>query len=207
MQLALMAHFNHPAELRTSGRSGGGASRIRETGAQIRTQTPLLNHINADSQLLADMWAEQTQAGCVPYYLFVARDTGAKRYFELPLVDCQEIFRGAYAKVSGVARTVRGPSMSAGPGKVQILGVSEFRGEKLIVLALPPGPGSRSGWASRSSPSTPTARAGWTSWSRPRATSSSTRLACENCWPKRARPGRARRRGSSCSTLPLPAAL
>jgi len=133
MQLALMAHFNHPAELRTPV-SLEAVRRIRETGAQIRTQTPLLNHINADSQLLADMWAEQTQAGCVPYYLFVARDTGAKRYFELPLVDCQEIFRQAYNKVSGVSRTVRGPSMSAGPGKVQILGVSEFRGEKLIVL-------------------------------------------------------------------------
>ena len=133
MQLALMAHFNHPAELRTPV-ALEAVRRIRETGAQIRTQTPLLNHINADSQLLADMWAEQTQAGCVPYYLFVARDTGAKRYFELPLVDCQEIFRGAYQRVSGVARTVRGPSMSAGPGKVQILGVSEFRGEKLIVL-------------------------------------------------------------------------
>ena len=133
MQLALMAHFNHPAELRTSV-SLEAVRRIRETGAQIRTQTPLLKHINADSQLLAEMWAEQTQAGCVPYYLFVARDTGAKRYFELPLVDCQEIFRGAYQRVSGVARTVRGPSMSAGPGKVQILGVTEHHGEKLIVL-------------------------------------------------------------------------
>ncbi len=133
MQLALMAHFNHPAELRTPV-ALEAVRRIRATGAQIRTQTPLLNHINADVNLLADMWAEQAQAGCVPYYLFVARDTGAKRYFELPLVECQEIFRGAYQRVSGIARTVRGPSMSATPGKVQILGVTEHRGEKLIVL-------------------------------------------------------------------------
>ena len=133
LQLALMAHFNHPAELRTSV-ALEAVRRIRETGAQIRTQTPLLKHINADSELLADMWAEQTQAGCVPYYLFVARDTGAKRYFELPLVECQDIFRRAYAKVSGVSRTVRGPSMSAGPGKVQMVGVAEHGGEKLMVL-------------------------------------------------------------------------
>ncbi len=133
LQLALMAHFNHPAELRTPV-ALEAVRRIRETGAQIRTQTPLLKHINADAELLAEMWAEQTQAGCVPYYLFVARDTGAKRYFELPLVQCQEIFRGAYQRVSGVARTVRGPSMSAGPGKVQVLGVAEHGGEKLIVL-------------------------------------------------------------------------
>ena len=133
LQLALMAHFNHPAELRTEV-SLEAVRRIRATGAQIRTQTPLLKHINDDSQLLADMWAEQAQAGCVPYYLFVARDTGAKRYFELPLVQCQEIFRKAYTSVSGVARTVRGPSMSATPGKVQMLGVAEHAGEKMLVL-------------------------------------------------------------------------
>ena len=133
MQLALMAHFNHPAELRTEV-ALEAVRRIRATGAQIRTQTPLLKHINNDSQLLSEMWAEQAQAGCVPYYLFVARDTGAKRYFELPLVECQEIFRKAYSHVSGVARTVRGPSMSAGPGKVQVLGVVEHAGEKMIVL-------------------------------------------------------------------------
>ena len=133
LQLALMAHFNHPVELRTEV-SLEAVRRIRATGAQIRTQTPLLKHINNDSQLLADMWAEQAQAGCVPYYLFVARDTGAKRYFELPLVECQEIFRQAYNRVSGVARTVRGPSMSATPGKVQMLGVAEHAGEKMMVL-------------------------------------------------------------------------
>ncbi len=133
LQLALMAHFNHPAELRTEV-SLEAVRRIRATGAQIRTQTPLLKHINDDSQLLAEMWAEQAQAGCVPYYLFVARDTGAKRYFELPLVQCQEIFRTAYARVSGVARTVRGPSMSATPGKVQILGTAEHAGEQMLVL-------------------------------------------------------------------------
>ena len=133
LQLALMAHFNHPAELRTPV-ALEAVRRIRATGAQIRTQTPLLKHINAEPALLAEMWAEQAQAGCVPYYLFVARDTGAKRYFELPLVDCQEIFRKAYNQISGVARTVRGPSMSANPGKVQVLGVTEHGGEQLIVL-------------------------------------------------------------------------
>ena len=36
--------------------------------------------------------------------------------------------------MSGVCRTVRGPSMSANPGKIQILGVSEVQGEKVFVL-------------------------------------------------------------------------
>ncbi|MGB0165513.1 MAG: hypothetical protein ACPF8V_01540, partial [Luteibaculum sp.] len=42
--------------------------------------------------------------------------------------------RKAYQKVSGVARTVRGPSMSANPGKVEITGITEVAGEKVFAL-------------------------------------------------------------------------
>ena len=134
-QLAMMSHFNHPVEVEAP--PALEAIRVlRETGTQIRTQTPLLKHINDDPAALARMWRLQTQTGCIPYYLFVARDTGAKRYFELPLIKCWEIFREAYSSVSGVARTVRGPSMSATPGKVQVLGVSEAAGERVIVLRM-----------------------------------------------------------------------
>ena len=66
--------------------------------------------------------------------MFVARDTGSKAFFELPLERCWKIFSEAYGNVSGVCRTVRGPSMSASPGKIQVLGVSEISGEKVFVL-------------------------------------------------------------------------
>jgi len=46
------------------------------------------------------------------------------------------IFRTAFRKVSGLARTVRGPSMSATPGKVHVLGVSEINGQKVMALQL-----------------------------------------------------------------------
>ena len=45
-----------------------------------------------------------------------------------------EIFQQAYQQVSGIARTVRGPSMSAGPGKVEVQGVTEVAGEKVFAL-------------------------------------------------------------------------
>jgi hypothetical protein len=70
----------------------------------------------------------------VPYYLFVERDTGPLNYFEVPLARAWAIFRDAYQNVSGLARTVRGPSMSATPGKVVVDGVSEVRGERVFVL-------------------------------------------------------------------------
>ncbi|MDP7295535.1 MAG: hypothetical protein QGG24_09440, partial [Vicinamibacterales bacterium] len=65
--------------------------------------------------------------GLIPYYMFVERDTGARKYFEVPLLKAYEIFTEAYRSVSGLARSVRGPSMSAFPGKVRVLGVLTIR--------------------------------------------------------------------------------
>jgi hypothetical protein len=80
------------------------------------------------------MWREQVALGIIPYYMFVERDTGARCYFELPLDKVWTIFNRAVRDVSGLARTVRGPSMSATPGKVEVLGVQEINGEKVFVL-------------------------------------------------------------------------
>lgn len=131
--LAFQAHFNHPVELSTEAVQEA-IRRIRNTGAQIRTQSPLLKHINDAPELWAQMWRKQVDLNCIPYYMFIARDTGAKHYFEIPLERCWEIFRKAYSQVSGICRTVRGPSMSDDAGKIQILGLTEVKGEKVFVL-------------------------------------------------------------------------
>lgn len=131
--LALQAHFNHPVELSTPEVVSAIAA-IRSTGAQIRTQTPVLKHINDSAEIFIRMWRRQVDLGCIPYYMFIARDTGSSHFFELPIESCWQIFRDAYAGVSGVCRTVRGPSMSAYPGKIQLLGTTEVNGEKLFVL-------------------------------------------------------------------------
>lgn len=132
--LAIMAHFNHGQELQTDV-VREAIRRIRGTGAQIRTQSPLIRHINDDPQVWIDMWSTQVNLGLVPYYMFIERDTGAAHYFELPLHRCHEIYQAAIQGVSGLARTARGPSMSATPGKVVIDGVAEVRGEKVFVCS------------------------------------------------------------------------
>ena len=68
--------------------------------------------------------------------MFVERDTGARHYFEVPLVRAWEIYREAIQRVSGIARTARGPSMSSDPGKVEIQGVTEINGEKVLALRM-----------------------------------------------------------------------
>jgi len=133
LNLAIMAHFSHPRELETTAVKEA-IHRLRATGAQIRTQSPILKHINDKPEIWSEMWRKQVNLNCIPYYMFVARDTGAKHYFEIPLERAWNIFRNAYQHVSGVCRTVRGPSMSCTPGKVQILGVSEIKGEKVFVM-------------------------------------------------------------------------
>ena len=133
LQLAFMAHFNHPVELSTPA-VRAAIRRIRQAGAVIRSQTPLMAGINDHPDLWARKWRREVNLGVIPYYMFVARDTGAQEYFGVPLVRAHRIFREAYKQVSGLCRTVRGPSMSADPGKVEVLGPVEVAGEKVLAL-------------------------------------------------------------------------
>lgn len=131
--VALMAHLEHWRELDNEV-AREAVRRLRDAGAVIRSQAPLLRHVNDDPEVWARMWREQVPLGIVPYYMFCERDTGAKRYFEVPLARCYEIYQQAVQRCSGLARTVRGPSMSCAPGKVEIAGRAQVGGEDVFVL-------------------------------------------------------------------------
>lgn len=131
--LAIMAHFSHAKELKTP-LVEQAVRRIRATGAEIRTQAPLIRHVNDDPMVWSEMWRLSVRLGMVPYYMFVERDTGPKEYFRLSLRKSHRIYREAIQRVSGLSRTVRGPSMSAFPGKIQVLGTAQLGREKVFVL-------------------------------------------------------------------------
>jgi KamA family protein len=131
--MAIMGHYNHAVELR-SGVAQQAVKRIVGTGATLRMQGPLIRHINEDPASWAELWRTGVRLGAIPYYMFVERDTGPREYFQLPLARAHEVFQQAYQMVSGLARTVRGPSMSAFPGKVVIDGVAQIGGEKVFAL-------------------------------------------------------------------------
>lgn len=133
IHVAVMAHINHWREME-SPEFVAAVSTLRSVGVVIRSQAPLLANINDDVSVWSTMWERQVSLGIVPYYMFVERDTGARQYFELPLVDAHRIYADAVSRVSGLARTARGPSMSCGPGKVEIAGIADIRGEKVFVL-------------------------------------------------------------------------
>ena len=133
--LAFMAHFSHPRELEPE-LVGAAVRRIRSTGAVIRTQAPLIRSINDEPATWSGMWRSQARMGMIPYYMFVERDTGPQDYFAVPLARACQVFDAAYRSVSGLCRTVRGPSMSATPGKVCVDGVVEVAGQKVFALHL-----------------------------------------------------------------------
>ena len=54
--------------------------------------------------------------------------------FRSPLAECFRIYQEAREMVSGLSHTARGPSMSADPGKVCILGDEMIHGEHVFIL-------------------------------------------------------------------------
>ncbi|WP_372752835.1 KamA family radical SAM protein [Labilibaculum sp.] len=133
INLSIMAHINHPIEMDTPV-FAEAVHKIRASGAIIRSQSPLIKHLNDDAEVWAQMWRKQVNMGIIPYYMFVARNTGAHEYFALSLEKAYNIYREAYIQLSGLCRTVRGPVMSCYPGKIQLTGISEIKGEKVFIL-------------------------------------------------------------------------
>jgi KamA family protein len=143
---ALMAHSSHSRELEPEV-ARKAVDRVLNAGAVIRCQAPLIRKVNDNANVWAQLWRQQVQLGMVPYYMFVERDTGAKAYFEVPLARAYKVFTEAYSQVAGLCRTVRGPSMSALPGKVLVDGITEVAGEKVFVLKFLQGRDPK--WANR----------------------------------------------------------
>lgn len=133
INISVMAHFNHPRAMQTVAAKEAIANLLR-IGVQIRSQSPIMKNINDKPAIWSEMWREQVNLGIIPYYMFVARDTGAQDYFAVTLDRAWKIYTEAYRNVSGLCRTVRGPSMSCNPGKVHLIGVAKINNEKVFVL-------------------------------------------------------------------------
>lgn len=131
--VAIMAHVNHPTELATD-IAHRALRRLQAAGALLRSQGPVLKHVNDKPAVWSALWKEQVRLGIQPYYMFVARDTGARTRFDLPLARALDIYRQAIQSVSGLARTARGPSMSTTAGKVEIKGIVSLGDQQVFVL-------------------------------------------------------------------------
>lgn len=132
-QVTLMAHFNHANELENN-LVARAIKRLQNTGVVIRSQGPILKHVNASAKAWIDLWNIQERFGIIPYYMFVERQTGSHRYYELPLSEAYKVYQASISNTSGLSRTARGPSMSATNGKVEVQGVTKINKENVFVL-------------------------------------------------------------------------
>lgn len=131
--VTIMAHLNHWKEISTEA-AQEAIFNLRKVGIVIRSQGPILKNINDSADIWKKNWSEQVRLGIVPYYMFVERDTGPREYFQLPLAQALNIYNESVSSVSGLARTARGPSMSTGPGKVEVSGTIEISKQKYFLL-------------------------------------------------------------------------
>ena len=71
----------------------------------------LADTVNDAPGVWAALLRIQVQPGMIPRTMILRPVTGLGTQFRVTLARAQQIFAGAYAGVSGLARTVRGPAM------------------------------------------------------------------------------------------------
>jgi len=119
-RIYLMAHFDHPRELTPE--AIDGIACLIDNGVICCNQCPLIEGVNADPDVLAELYERLSFAGCPPYYLFQGRPTAGNRPYEVPIVRGYQIYNEAIQRVSGLAARARF-CMSHESGKIQILHV------------------------------------------------------------------------------------
>ena len=76
--VAIMSHLGHVRELQTDKVRHAIHRLKQEAGCIIRSQSPVMRGINDDAEVWAQKWREEVRLGIVPYYMLMARDTGAQ---------------------------------------------------------------------------------------------------------------------------------
>jgi len=121
-RIYLMAHFNHAREL--TPQAIDALEVLRDAGAIVVNQTPLLRGINSDPSTLTDLFKRLSFIGVPPYYVFQCRPTLGNRLFEMPVEESYLIFEKARASCSGLAKRARFV-MSHATGKIEVVGKTE----------------------------------------------------------------------------------
>ena len=118
-RIYLMAHFNHPRELTAV--SIQAAEELRKAGVIIVSQTPVLNGINSEPEIFAELFRKLSFAGISPYYIFQCRPSIGNRIFQVPVEQSYEIIQKSWQACSGLFKTGRFV-MSHASGRIEIIG-------------------------------------------------------------------------------------
>jgi len=123
-KIYIITHFLHRRELTEAAIEA--VSVLQKTGAVVANQMPLIKGVNDDPDVMADMLAQLSFIGAVPYYIFQCRPALGNRPYTVPIEQGYEIVEQAKARVSGLAKRVRFV-MSHSTGKIEIIGKTDDR--------------------------------------------------------------------------------
>jgi len=120
-KIYLMLHINHPRELTKQSRQA--LKILRQSGAALVNQTPLIRGVNDDPRVLADLFLQLNVLDIPPYYIFQCRPTLGNKTFAVPIAKGWDILEKAKDIVYGLGRRAR-MVMSHKTGKIEILAVT-----------------------------------------------------------------------------------
>jgi KamA family protein len=121
-KIYVMAHFNHPRELTSEAIEG--LNLLMKSGVSLVNQTPLVQGVNDDPEVLADLFSKLSYIGVPPYYVFLCRPTLGNETYSVPIERGYEIFERSRTLCSGLAKRAR-LVMSHETGKVEVVGMTE----------------------------------------------------------------------------------
>lgn len=121
-KIYVMAHFNHPRELTEV--AVNGLESLIKSGVFVVNQTPMIKGVNDDPDVLAELFDKLSFIGVPPYYVFQCRPTLGNKIYVSPVERSYEIFEGAKARCSGLAKRARFV-MSHATGKIEIVGLTK----------------------------------------------------------------------------------
>ncbi len=123
-KIYFMTHFVHPREL--TDLAVKSVRLLRKAGAIVANQMPLIKGLNDKHEVLAELLAELSFIGAVPYYIFQCRPALGNRAYTLPIEQGYEIIEQAKSLISGLAKRARFV-MSHSSGKIEIVGKTSDR--------------------------------------------------------------------------------
>lgn len=118
-KIYVMSHFVHPRELTEV--AVKSVNLLQEAGALLANQTPLIRGLNDDPRVMAELLAQLSFIGAVPYYIFQCRPATGNKAYTVPIEEGYEILEQSKSLVSGLAKRAR-YVMSHATGKIEILG-------------------------------------------------------------------------------------
>ncbi|MDX1569887.1 MAG: EF-P beta-lysylation protein EpmB, partial [Xanthomonadales bacterium] len=118
LQVVLVLHANHPAELLAA---GDALQALRDAGVTLLNQAVLLRGVNDDPEVLVDLQETLFAAGVLPYYLHMLDPVAGAAHFAVPDEKAQELMHRIRCLLPGflVPRLVR--EMPGAPYKIPLL--------------------------------------------------------------------------------------